>query len=217
MHKSIAIAAFLAAALSATDSSAVEDLENRKYCGSGFTEKLVPDAPFGCDMSQACKSHDACYSKCDKGGSLYGQPYCLNSKFSLVRQNAKIACEKQFYADIDRNNKGRWACKGLGGVYVAAVAVLGQGPFNGKKLPLAEMADLVLTSNDVTEIGTKMNAMATLSQRGLIDLQKPKRIGDQLIFDQLLKDGQLVAPKIYFNKGAQRNELKKIQGLGVAK
>jgi hypothetical protein len=147
----IVMTALLVAILWSANSNAAESVEDRKYCGSGFTEKLVPEAPFGCDMSKACKNHDACYSKCEQGGSLYGQPYCLKSEFSLIRQKAKLACEKRFYADIDAGNSGRWACKGLGAVYVAAVGVAGQGPFNGRKIQLTAIENLVLTSNDLSE------------------------------------------------------------------
>lgn len=215
MHRILVFVACLLATIAANNASAVDVLQDRKYCGSGFTEKLVPEAPFGCDMSEACKAHDACYSKCDPGGELHGKPYCLKSEFSIVRLRAKAACERQFYANIDRINNGKWACKGLGAVYVAAVAVAGQGPFNGRPMQHAGMEDLILTSNGIDELKTKTSTMASLSQRGLVNLQKPRRVQDKLVFDQLTKENEVFGPTIDFSKGALQKDLQKIQSLNL--
>jgi hypothetical protein len=186
-------------------------IEQRKYCGSGFTEKLVPEAPFGCQMAEACKAHDACYSKCDPGGDLYGKPYCTKSEFSTIRLKAKLACEATFYRNIDQANDGRWACKGLGAVYVAAVAVVGQGPFNGRRIQLASMEELILTSNGLEEIKLKTSTAAAWSQRGLVDLQQMKRVQDRIEFAPLLKGGIIVDPKLDLKKGIDINALKKLK------
>jgi hypothetical protein len=192
-------------------------IEQRKYCGSGFTEKLVPEAPFGCQMAEACKAHDACYSKCDPGGDLYGKPYCTRSEFSTMRLKAKLACEANFYKNIDKANDGRWACKGLGAVYVAAVAVVGQGPFNGRRIQLASMEELILTSNGLEEIKLKTSTAAAWSQRGLVDLQQMKRVQDRIEFAPLLKDGIIVGPKLDLKKGIDINALKKLKAESLTK
>ncbi len=183
----------------------------QKYCGSGFTEKLVPEAPFGCQMSGACKAHDACYGKCDEGGELFGKPYCLQSEFSATRIKAKLACESKFYSDIDKSNEGRWSCKGLGALYVAAVGIGGQGPFNGRQIQLASMEDLILTSNSTAEIKLKTVSVISLSQKGLIDLQQMKRVQDRIEFSSILKDGVATTPAIQFEKGLDLKSLKKLQ------
>lgn len=192
-------------------------IEQRKYCGSGFTEKLVPEAPFGCQMAEACKAHDACYSKCDPGGDLYGKPYCTKSEFSTIRLKAKLACEANFYKNIDQANDGRWVCKGLGALYVAAVAVVGQGPFNGRQIQLASMEDLILTSNSLEEIKLKTSTAATWSQKGLIDLQQMKRVQDRIEFAPVLEDGIAIGPKLDLKKGIDMNALKKLKAESLAK
>jgi hypothetical protein len=200
----------LSAALNASAQTTLQE-NQRKYCGSGFTEKLVPEAPFGCQMSEACKAHDACYGKCDEGGEMYGKPYCTESEFSVLRVKAKLACEGNFYRNIDKSNDGRWVCKGLGALYVAAVAVVGQGPFNGRQIQLATMEDLILTSNSIDEIKMKTTTITALSQRGLIDLHQVKRVQDRIEFSPFLKDGLAVTPQFDFKKGIDLKDLKKLQ------
>jgi hypothetical protein len=185
--------------------------EQKKYCGSGFTERLVPEAPFGCQMSNACKAHDMCYSKCDEGGTLFGQPYCTKSEFSSIRLEAKLACESDFYNNIARDNNGRWVCKGLGAVYVAAVAVAGQGPFNGLPMQRASIEDLIMTSNTIEEIKSKTTTISVLSQKGEIDLHQIRRVQDRIEFSPILNKGTIATPKFEFPKGFDLEELKKLQ------
>lgn len=201
----------VALAISVSALAQATDPQQQKYCGSGFTEKLVPEAPFGCKMSEACKAHDACYGKCDSGGSMFGTPYCTKSEFSHTRVKAKLACEGKFYANIDKSNDGKWACKGIGAMYVAAVAIGGQGPFNGKPIQLASMEDLILTSNSVDEIKLKTTKFAELSQKGLIDLQQMRRVKDEIQFTPIRKDDLSTKPTIDFAKGIGQKDLKKLQ------
>jgi hypothetical protein len=208
-HLFVQIALCLAA--SGAAAQVADNAAKRKYCGSGFTEALVPESPFGCKMSEACKSHDACYSKCDPGGSLYGTAYCAKSEFSAVRVKAKLACEAAFYKNILKANDGRWACKAAGAIYVATVGIVGQGPFNGLPLPPRAMEDLILTSNSIEEIKTKAWVASTLSQRGVVNLQDFKRVDDRLDFAPL-KNGDLpVGAKLELPKGIDAKTLKALQ------
>ncbi len=55
----IGFAVVLLAPRMAPAASAAED--KATYCGSGFTQYLVPDDVAGCSLSEACRLHDICY------------------------------------------------------------------------------------------------------------------------------------------------------------
>lgn len=76
----IGFAVVLLAPRMAPAASAAED--KATYCGSGFTQYLVPDDVAGCSLSEACRLHDICYGRCDKDGDLYGSAYCAQSEKS---------------------------------------------------------------------------------------------------------------------------------------
>ena len=33
-------------------------------CGSGWTDKIIPDKPAGFDFTKCCVAHDKCYGNC---------------------------------------------------------------------------------------------------------------------------------------------------------
>lgn len=77
----IGFAVVLLAPRMAPAASAAED--KATYCGSGFTQYLVPDDVAGCSLSEACRLHDICYGRCDKDGDLYG---------SATRERTRTRC-----------------------------------------------------------------------------------------------------------------------------
>lgn len=185
-----------------------QDVNDKKFCGSGFTEKLVPEAPLGCQMADSCKTHDICYGKCDPGGSKYGSDYCKKSEFSMHRMKEKIACDQKFYASIDQQNNGRWQCRALGGMYAAAVVIAGQGPFNGKPMPPSAMADLIETSQSSGEAINKFQSLAHLSQQGKLDLSQIRRDGSVL---------RVQPQPILLSTGMSNADLKKMLGADFKK
>lgn len=215
MSRVLFFGACIAAAFATGNALALDAVNDRKHCGSKFTEPLVPEKLFGCEMAEACKKHDICYGKCDPGGKFFGTPYCQLSEFSLVRLQAKSACDHQLLSDIDKNNGGNWVCKGLGTIYASAVVIVGQGPFNGRKIPLETMTEMVLVSNGFDELKTRTTTLATLSQQGLVDLHQPSRSLETLEFKLRARDGAAGAPQLVFKKGAQDKDFAKGQALGL--
>ncbi|MBN0098690.1 hypothetical protein, partial [Pseudomonas aeruginosa] len=93
----IGFAVVLLAPRMAPAASAAED--KATYCGSGFTQYLVPDDVAGCSLSEACRLHDICYGRCDKDGDLYGSAYCAQSEKSEARNMSKQQCDARLQAD----------------------------------------------------------------------------------------------------------------------
>ena len=58
--------------------SAAED--KATYCGSGFTQYLVPDDVAGCSLSEACRLHDICYGRCDRTATSTAAPTARKAK-----------------------------------------------------------------------------------------------------------------------------------------
>ncbi|MEX2000509.1 hypothetical protein PAE81_00695 [Pseudomonas aeruginosa] len=127
----IGFAVVLLAPRMAPAASAAED--KATYCGSGFTQYLVPDDVAGCSLSEACRLHDICYGRCDKDGDLYGSAYCAQSEKSEARNMSKQQCDARLQADIAAQNGNSRLCRAVGGVYRVFVKHLGQGPFNGRE------------------------------------------------------------------------------------
>jgi len=165
---------------------------DKDYCGSGFTEKWVPDQLFGCKMTNACQAHDVCYGKCDPGGSRYATPYCQKSEFSVPRFLAKMTCDGDFLSAIAEANKNQWQCNALAGIYTTAVVFGGQGPFNGRPISNESLKDLVETSVGPAEAIAKFTELAKLSQYNQIDLSRIQRKGSEL--EVLTLTPQTVSP-----------------------
>ena len=63
-------------------------------CGSGWTDILVPESPFGYDFTRSCEIHDSCYStcgvkkeQCDKLFFIHMLATCFNQNNSLKKYN----------------------------------------------------------------------------------------------------------------------------------
>lgn len=179
------------------------------YCGSGVTEKVVPDQVFDCDIAGACEMHDVCYGKCDPGGSKEGSDYCKQSEFSPERVAAKRACDRQFYQDITKANGNKWQCKAIAGIYTAAVAIAGQGPFNGKPMSPQAMRDLVETSATPEEAVIKFNALATEAKAGKLDLSQLKRQGNAIILPAVQAGANPGGMTLQLKQGASSADIEK--------
>lgn len=146
--------------------------EKATYCGSGFTEQLVPDEFAGCVLAESCRLHDICYGRCDPEGDLFGSTYCQQSEMSEARRMSKRQCDEKLSASINALNDDRKVCSVIGGFYKLMVGGFGQGPFNGK-----ERLDIYLKAYDATgnevDAEKQYKAIIALGRRGLIE---PERI-----------------------------------------
>lgn len=183
---------------------------NKDYCGSGFTEPLVPDEFWGCKMAQACKIHDVCYGKCDVGGSKHGTPYCEKSEFSVERTNAKSSCDMDFLSAISKQNNNQWKCNALAGIYATAVALGGQGPFNGKPMPKQALKDLIETSNSPDEARSKFSELAKLSQYKRVDLSGIQKEGTAIKVPALSQQSLGSTTPFVLPKGMKDEDVKNL-------
>lgn len=149
-------------------------VDSKKYCGSGLTEKIVPDNFMGCKFSDACKAHDVCYGGCDPGGKRYGSDYCKKSEASLERMKTKLICDAALGKTIAKINEGNATCKVFGGLYSAAVIIAGQGPFNGRQISEDQLRALVESSKSAYEVERKILNLYNLDEKGLVDLSQIK-------------------------------------------
>ena len=154
--------------------------QKRTYCGSGWTESIVPDKFAGCELTEACRLHDICYGRCDPDGDLYGSAYCELSEQSEARKMSKQQCDQRLHDDIAAQNKSNRVCSGIGSFYQYVVKKVGQGPFNGREqLPL--YLQVYDSSGSAIEANRKFDAIVTMKQRGLLESEKEIRVEDKQI------------------------------------
>lgn len=77
-------------------------------CGSGWSDKVVPDRIFPYDLTEICQHHDDCYT--DQNGFAY--------------------CNEQLGKEIDALCGPYGFCKVISNVYETAVNLFGKGPYN---------------------------------------------------------------------------------------
>lgn len=154
--------------------------EKATYCGSGWTERIVPDNLAGCVLTEACRLHDICYGRCDPDGDLYGSTYCSLSEKSEARQMSKQHCDQRLHDDITALNNSNGFCTGVASFYQYIVKKLGQGPFNGhEQLPL--YLQVYESSGSEVEANRKFEAILTMERRGLLKPEESIRIESQNI------------------------------------
>lgn len=183
------------------------------YCGSGLTEPLVPDQLLGCNMSDACKSHDACYAICEQGQPKAQTAYCQLSELHPDRAASKRKCDTQLKDDIIHDNPDNAICARIGEIYRLFVRGFGQGPFNGKLAP-ETMRLIVTESATPAEAATKLTTMLGLASREVIDLDATWVQSKTLVIptkksiapSPLIKNGV-----IEFRKGDSLLDLKNLQ------
>ena len=87
-------------------------------CGSGITDKIVPDKPAGFDFTSCCEGHDNCYGDCKNKPS-------------------KSSCDDAFWqCMLDKcidDYSGSLGCSELAHLYYGAVNNHGQGPFDNAR------------------------------------------------------------------------------------
>jgi hypothetical protein len=180
---------------------------NADHCGSSFTEDFVPEQMFGCKMAEACKAHDICYGACDPGGSKHGTDYCKQNEFSGERVAAKQACDTQFFWAIAKTNGNKWQCRAVGVIYTAAVAIAGQGPFNGKPMPPQAMKALVETSATPEEAMSKFKALALEAKSKQLDLSQLQRKGKTITATELQANTAQNGATLQLQRGAFNQEI----------
>jgi RHS repeat-associated protein len=94
-------------------------------CGSGSTENIVPDYPFGFDFTEACEAHDNCYGTC--GADKH---QCDELLYNLAVRKC----------DSYRNLANPGYCHLLAGIYYRAVHMYGHGPFRAAQEPCCQQA-----------------------------------------------------------------------------
>ena len=82
-------------------------------CGSGITDKIVPDKPFGFDFTPACINHDKCYSTCGKSKADCDQAF-LDDMLGI--------CEDKYFS--------QHGCNNVAYIYYGAVNNYGKDPYN---------------------------------------------------------------------------------------
>jgi hypothetical protein len=201
--------------LCATFSLAAQPLQTNpsgKHCGSDFTENLVPDTLFGCELAKACEVHDVCYGKCNPGQPLAGSDYCKKSEFSWIRIKAKFACDANLKKDIELANKGRAECVALGSIYATAVTIAGQGPFNGRRIDQNGLRALVETTSNPEEAIAIFSHMAGRSQKGEVDLSTLRAKDDVLTFEApKTLDGLVQQKQLNLQNEDQAKKLQQLQ------
>lgn len=80
-------------------------------CGSGSTERLVPDKP-GFNFARACKKHDACYGTCGTKQSACDRNF---------HQGMQKICKNRF----DKYDPRERACLEMANTYYSAVHRMG--------------------------------------------------------------------------------------------
>ncbi|MDF5875006.1 hypothetical protein P4112_30465 [Pseudomonas aeruginosa] len=158
--------------------SAAED--KATYCGSGFTQYLVPDDVAGCSLSEACRLHDICYGRCDKDGDLYGSAYCAQSEKSEARNMSKQQCDARLQADIAAQNGNSRLCRAVGGVYRVFVKHLGQGPFNGREA-LDIYLKVMQSAPSAADADARLEAIHQLQKQGLTDAKEIRYDAERIV------------------------------------
>lgn len=188
--------------------------EEVSFCGSGPTDPMVPESVAGCEMTLACKAHDACYARCDPGGDMHGTVYCGLSEWSPQRRAAKKLCDDKLLIDAVEMNKGDAKCKYVGAIYRRAVILLGQGPFNGRVVKNSDLLQIIERSASPEQAADIWETLQIASQNGIID---PERIWfDQSGIHAPLRSGvaPLVPDKaIYIPSEPSREILEKIKSI----
>lgn len=85
-------------------------------CGTGWTDRIVPDKPYGYDFTASCEWHDSCYEECGKSRS-----FC---DIGFLRRMQEI-CSKYSNSPIRRKS----GCMGAADTYYIAVVVFGKKPY----------------------------------------------------------------------------------------
>lgn len=174
----IGFAVVLLAPRMAPAASAAED--KATYCGSGFTQYLVPDDVAGCSLSEACRLHDICYGRCDKDGDLYGSAYCAQSEKSEARNMSKQQCDARLQADIAAQNGNSRLCRAVGGVYRVFVKHLGQGPFNGREA-LDIYLKVMQSAPSAADADARLEAIHQLQKQGLTDAKEIRYDAERIV------------------------------------
>lgn len=125
LRLSWAVVGFLLIAAT-THAASADQLPNG--CGPEGYGWAVPDGTIFCSFDVACNKHDICYSRCDEGGDLFGNPIC---KDEAARKERRSICDSQFYQDIVDNNANVPHCSFYASLYKLAVELGGDGNFNG--------------------------------------------------------------------------------------
>lgn len=114
-------------------------------CGSGWSEKLVPDK-FGfldINFNNSCAVHDTCYSRCLECGENYNTLNCNTGGKSdrrtycdiVFKDNMEDECKRKSPKDAGLIDHAKeTTCKGLSFLYYLAVRIGGKDPFNGKEV-----------------------------------------------------------------------------------
>ena len=85
-------------------------------CGSGWTDSIIPDAPFGYKFIPCCEEHDKCYEGKDV--------YCKTPRWK---------CDMQFLNCMRLKCNDSILCYDIANVYYISVRVLGNCPFKNAR------------------------------------------------------------------------------------
>ena len=110
------------------------------WCGSGWTEWLVPDKPAGYDFSECCRKHDFCY---DGKNDDYGNDQCWKLQEDCDREFyecMKEVCSQEKddeynrympeYPDQEYLGRSRSECERMAKDYKKGVDMFGRKPFD---------------------------------------------------------------------------------------
>jgi len=119
-------------------------------CGGKWSRYFVPDSvPIAqCDFRAACYDHDICYAKCENsltgdceyrrclpGGDLHSKRVCFEDErlisLAVRAEERRKVCDNNFYNNLRRDNRGKWACSAFAVVYRDAVKTFGGTNFVG--------------------------------------------------------------------------------------
>lgn len=119
-------------------------------CGSGWNEKFVPERIriLGVNFTDACATHDNCYSKCLEGGVNYGKSICKQTENTNKEERREI-CDSNFLEEMQNTCMNlepfqRATCLGIASLYEIAVHNAGGGSFDGVVVP-PEYFDFVVS------------------------------------------------------------------------
>jgi hypothetical protein len=89
------------------------------YCGSGVSDLIVPDSPYGFNFGAACIWHDNCYGLCEKSKASCDKEFLNRMRNICNRYDNKLP-----YPYSDRS-----ACLRTADTYYIAVVLFGRGPY----------------------------------------------------------------------------------------